>query len=72
MTAISLTVSRGENFTPASLMKRYADRTPGVIFHYSYWGSALLAVNQRNYEYPHWGITAENGVEIVTVYLREV
>lgn len=72
MIQIKLTVSRGENFTPASLMKRYADQTPGVIFHRGYWGAALLAIGSRNYEYHHWSITAENGAEVVTLHCREV
>ena len=72
MTQIKLTVSRGENFTPASLMKRYADRTPGVVYYTSYWGNARLALDGIEYQYHHWSITAENGADVVTLYFEEV
>ena len=71
MKEIKIQVSRGENFTPASLMKRYADQT-GAEFRRSFWGAAGLVIEGRFYQYHHWGITAENGVEIVTLFLEEV
>ena len=39
MKQIKIQVARGENFTPASLMKRYADQT-GTEFRRSFWGAA--------------------------------
>lgn len=71
MKQIKIQVSRGENFTPASLMKRYADQT-GTEFRRSFWGAAELVIEGRFYQYHHWSITAENDVEIVTLYLEEV
>lgn len=72
MTQISVTVSRGENFTPASLMYRYAKHTPGVTHYNSHFGATRLIINGRHYEYHHLSITAENGADVVTLYLEEV
>jgi hypothetical protein len=72
MIQIKLTVSRGENFTPGSLMKRYADQTPGAIHHYGHFGAHRLALNNRDYEYHHWSVTADNGADVVTLFLLEV
>ena len=71
MKEIKIQVSRGENFTPASLMKRYADQT-GAEFRRSFWGAAELVIAGRFCQYHHWSITAENDVETVTLYLEEV
>ena len=71
MNQIKIQVARGENFTPASLMKRYADHT-GAEFRRSFWGAAELVIEGRFYHYHHWSITAENGIETVTLYLEEV
>lgn len=71
MKQIKIQVARGENFTPASLMKCYADHTVAV-FRRSFWGAAELVIEGRFYQYHHWSITAENGIETVTLYLEEV
>ena len=71
MKEIKIQVARDENFTPASLMKRYADQT-GTEFRRSFWGAAELVIEGRFYQHHHWGITAENDVETVTLYLEEV
>ena len=72
MKQIKIQIARGENFTPASLMKRYADKTPGVAFTRGYFGNAQLVIEERIYQYHHWSITAENDVETVTLHLEEV
>lgn len=71
MIQIQVTVFRGENFTPSALMKRYADHTPGAEFRRSYFENALLVIGGKSYTYHHWSITAENGAEVVTLYLEE-
>ena len=71
MKQIQLQAARGENFTPAGLMKRYADQT-GTEFRRSFWGAAELVIEGRFYQYHHWSITAENDVETVTLHLEEV
>ena len=71
MKQITVTVQHGENFTAAGLMKRYADQT-GAEFRRSCYGAAGLVIDGKPYQYHHWSITAENGTEAVTLYLREV
>lgn len=72
MKEIQIKVDPGENFTPAGLMQRYAKQTPGVEFDRSFWGAAQLTINGKVYIYHHWGITAEQGAEIVKLFLEEV
>lgn len=72
MIQISVTVSRGENFTPASLMYRYAKHTPGVTHYNSHFGATRLIIKGKHYEYHHLSITAENGTDVVTLHLEEV
>lgn len=67
MKKIEITVDPGENFTPAGLMKRYADQTPGVEFQRSVYGNAKLSIQGTAYHYHHWQITGE----AVTLYLLE-
>lgn len=71
MKQIKIQVARGENFTPNSLMRRYAKET-GAIFSSTLWGESELLIEGRAYTYHHWGITAEKGVETVTLFLEEV
>jgi len=70
MKQIQVKVSNGENFTAAGLMKRYADQT-GAIYRNSLWGAAELIIDAVSYQYHHWNITAENGVETVALFLEE-
>lgn len=72
MKEIKIELIPGGNFTPSALMRRYADKTPGVAFTRGYFGNAQLVIEERIYQYHHWGITAENGAEIVTLFLEEV
>lgn len=74
MIQFQIPVTRGENFTPASLMKRYAACTPGVEFCRSYFGNALLQmqISGKAYSYHHWSIAAVNGAEVVTLHCEEV
>lgn len=69
MKQITVTVQYGENFTAAGLMKRYADQT-GAEFRRSCYGAAELVIDGKPYQYHHWSITAENGTEAVTLYLK--
>lgn len=46
MKEIKIQVARGENFTPASLMKRYADQAD-TEFRRSFWGAAELVIEGR-------------------------
>ena len=71
MKQIQITVQRGENFTAASLMKRYADQT-GAEFRRRFWGAAELVIDDNAYHYHHWSVTAENGTETITLFLEEV
>ena len=73
MKQIKIQVARGENFTPNSLMKRYADQTPGVTFEHGRYFSTFLcfAIDGKTYDYDHWNLTTENVIEIVTLYLEE-
>ena len=72
MKQIKIQVARGENFTPASLMKRYADHTPGVTFEHGRFFTTFLRIDGKTYDYHHWCISAENDVETVTLHLEEV
>lgn len=71
MNQVKITVQRGENFTAASLMKRYANQT-GAEFRRSFWGAAELVIDGIAYQYHHWSVTAENGAETITLFLEEV
>lgn len=68
---VQIQIGGGENFTPASLMKRYADQT-GATFTRDRWGRAELVIDGQPYEYHHWSITSVEGVETVTLHLAEV
>ena len=48
MIQIQVTVSRGENFTPASLMYRYAKHTPGVTHYNSHFESNCYSYRSTN------------------------
>ena len=72
MKEIKITVRADENFTPAQLMKRYADQTAGVKFQRGYWGDAQLIIEGQCYSYHHWGITATEGRCCVMLFLHPV
>lgn len=57
-----------ENFTAASLMKRYADSTAGASFERGDFGEAILVVDGARYKYDHWKIDGA----YVTVFLKKV
>lgn len=67
MKQIQITVNPGGNFTPASLMQRYAWQTPGVKFQNSVYGGAELSISGCSYCYHHWQISGD----VVTLYLLE-
>lgn len=68
MKTIKVSIRHGENFTAASLMKRYADQTR-TEFRRSLFGSAELIIDGEKYQYDHWSVTSENGADVVTLYL---
>ena len=70
MREIKIEVDPRENFTAASLMKRYADQTPGVEFGRSCWGQSMLTIEGMAYIYHHWSVTGDNGAAVVTLYLE--
>lgn len=70
MKQITLNVHNAVNFTPASLMKAYADSTPGVAFTRNVWGSARLIIQGSVYRYHHWDIVRDNDREIITLTLE--
>jgi hypothetical protein len=71
MKNIKITVRHGENFTAASLMKRYADQTRAE-FRRSLFGAAELIIDGEKYQYDHWSVTSENGADVVTLYLINI
>ena len=60
MKQISLSVRNDVNFTPAGLMKAYADKTPSVVFTRNEWGNARLIIEGEVYEYHHWHLCRED------------
>lgn len=60
MKQISLSVRNDVNFTPAGLMKAYADQTPSVVFTRNVWGNARLIIEGNVYEYHHWSLCRED------------
>lgn len=72
MHEIKLYTDPRENFTPAGLMKRCADQTPGVTYGSRFFCVAQLIINGAVHEYDHWSITREGGRDCVTLYLRRV
>ena len=71
MKQVKIQVARGENFTPNSLMYRYAKQTPGVTFEHGRFCTTFLRIDGKTYDYHHWSITAESGVDTVTLHLEE-
>lgn len=63
-------VTRSENFTPADLMKQYADLNPNVSFSRSFWGNARLTIEGLKYRYHHWDIIPEDSRTIVVLSLE--
>ena len=63
-------VSNTENYTPASLMKRYADKQPRARFDYNKYGSAYIEINGTRYFYDHLKkIPLSKHRDVVTVHL---
>ena len=67
MQQIQVTIKPGENFTAASLMRRYVDRTPGAQLIPNRWGEYELTIKGTVYLYHHWSVSGE----VVTLYLLE-
>lgn len=70
MKQIQVSVMRGANFSPSSLMYRYAAMTPGVTFFRDRYGASRLRIGDKVYGYHHWTISTDD--DTVTVYLEEV
>lgn len=70
---LRLTVKDGENFTPNSLMVRYAALHSGVEFEHLPYFETGLKIGNDLYKYDHWKIEAgEDGTEAVTLFMRKV
>lgn len=63
------TMKRGSNYTPASLMHRFANES-GIAQYSNHLGRAVLTICGKRYGFDHWNI-ADNGdgTETVTVYI---
>ena len=72
MHEIKLYTDPRENFTPAGLMKRYADQTTGAEFSRGPLSEAQLTISGTVYRYDHWGMTREGGRDCVMLYLQRV
>lgn len=70
MKQVKIQVARGENFTPNSLMYRYAKQTPGVTFEHGRFCTTFLRIDGKTYDYHHWSITAESGVGRLPLFPR--
>ena len=63
-------VSNTENYTPASLMKSYADRYANVHFGHNKYGSAYIKLAGVQYFYDHLQkIPLSEHRDVVTVHL---
>ena len=68
MKQIQLTADPAANFTPRSLMYRYAGQHPAVGFRSGPYGEAQLVLGGRAWRYHHWSIAGA----CVTLFLEEV
>ena len=69
---IKITVKSGENFTPNSLMLRYAAMHLGVEFEHQRYFETGLKISGDLYKYDHWKIEpGEDGTETVTLFMRK-
>lgn len=70
---LKVAVKTGENFTPNSLMIRYAAMHMGVEFEHRQFFETGLKIDGDSYRYDHWKIEpGEDGQEIVTLYMRKL
>lgn len=58
MKEIKVLTNPRENFTPAGLMYRYADQTPGVELQYTQYGDSQLVIHGTVYDYVSWDISS--------------
>mgnify|MGYP001624055879 CR=1 FL=1 len=65
---VHVLVNTEGNFTPADLMRRYAQQAPGVVFDRDPYGKALLYQGGTVWTYDRWNI----GEGFVVVTLEEV
>lgn len=72
MKEIKINIDPSENCTPAGLMRRYANDNPGVAFTRSYFHEPQLIIDGNTYRYHHWGITANDGQCVVTLFLSHI
>ena len=70
---LKLTVKTGENFTPSSLMVRYAALHAGVEFKRLPDFESALRICGDLYKYDHWNVVpGEDGLETVTLFMRKL
>lgn len=73
MIELKLTVKAGENFTPNSLMLRYAALHAGVELEHLQYFETGLKIGNDLYKYDHWRIEpGDEGTETVTLYMRKM
>lgn len=69
MTSFSLRIKKGQDFTPASLMLKYA-KAGDIRTEYRY-DQLKLIINGVRYGYDHYKVDDNlDGSETVTVYLK--
>lgn len=64
-----LYVTKGSNFTPSALMKRYSDLNPQFRFYTDRYFATYLESDGTTYGFNHWKIEDAGDFERVTVYL---
>lgn len=72
MKEIKIVIDPSENCTTSGLMQRYAKQNPGVAFTRSYFSEPQLIIDGNTYRYHHWGITANNGQCVVSLFLCQI
>lgn len=70
---LKVVVGSGENFTPNSLMVRYAALHSEAEFEHLRYFETGLRIGNDLYKYDHWKIEpGENGTESVTLYMKKM
>ena len=68
----SMLVKRSQNYTPSSLMHKYAQQHPSTSFGYDKYNKPYLEVANVRYLYDRWRIIAISpNSEMVTVHLTQ-
>ena len=73
MKTVRLLRPRDENWTPASLLLRYAKEHANAGYKYGMYGKIYLRLEDKFYEYHHFNrALIDDDLKQVTVYLQEV